>query len=154
MLDYVRRLFVYDDWANREILAGIAALPTSLPRSVRWLAHVLSAEKLWWERITLQPQSLPVWPDFTLAECTVLSEEMAEVWKDYFACAAEADLALSIGYKNSKGESWESRIDDILIHVAMHGTYHRGQIAADFRAAGHTPPYTDFIHAVRQSFVK
>jgi uncharacterized damage-inducible protein DinB len=36
----------------------------------------------------------------------------------------------------------------------MHSAYHRGQIAADMRAAGFAPPYTDFIHAVRQGFVK
>jgi uncharacterized damage-inducible protein DinB len=28
--------------------------------------------------------------------------------------------------------------------------YHRGQIAADMRASGVEPVYTDFIHAVRQ----
>ena len=32
------------------------------------------------------------------------------------------------------------------MHVIMHSAYHRGQIAADVRAAGLTPAYTDFIH--------
>jgi uncharacterized damage-inducible protein DinB len=36
----------------------------------------------------------------------------------------------------------------------MHSSYHRGQIAADMRAAGVTPAFTDFIHAVRQGFVE
>jgi len=154
MLDYLRRLFVYDDWANREIVDGISALPTSLPRSVRCLAHILSAEKLWWERIAKQPQSLPVWPEFTASECSVLSAEMASVWKNYFARATEEDLAALVTYKNSKGESWSSRVDDILMHVAMHGAYHRGQIAADTRQAGQVSAYTDFIHGVRQGLVK
>ena len=42
----------------------------------------------------------------------------------------------------------------ILRHIVNHATYHRGQIAADLRAAGLTPPYTDFIHAVRQGFLE
>ena len=40
------------------------------------------------------------------------------------------------------------------MHVLMHSAYHRGQIAADMRAAGLTPAYTDFIHSVRQGFVE
>lgn len=43
---------------------------------------------------------------------------------------------------------------DILTHVLMHSAYHRGQIASHMRANGKTPAYTDFIHAVRQGFVK
>jgi uncharacterized damage-inducible protein DinB len=35
----------------------------------------------------------------------------------------------------------------------MHSAYHRGQIAADMRAAGFEPVYTDFIHAVRQGYI-
>ncbi len=33
----------------------------------------------------------------------------------------------------------------------MHGTYHRGQIAAALRAADITPPNTDFITFVRET---
>jgi uncharacterized damage-inducible protein DinB len=63
-------------------------------------------------------------------------------------------LARQINYVNSKGESWSSQVDDILLHVITHSAYHRGQIASNMRAAGLTPAYTDFIHAVRQELVK
>jgi uncharacterized damage-inducible protein DinB len=42
----------------------------------------------------------------------------------------------------------------VLLHVIMHSAYHRGQIAMAMRAAGQQPAYTDFIHAVRNSFVE
>jgi uncharacterized damage-inducible protein DinB len=58
-----------------------------------------------------------------------------------------------VTYTNSKGEVWTSGVEDILTHVTIHSAYHRGQIASDLRAEGHTPAYTDFIHAVRQGFV-
>jgi len=38
--------------------------------------------------------------------------------------------------------------------VITHSTYHRGQIAADLRAAGVQPAYTDFIHGVRQGLIE
>ena len=59
-----------------------------------------------------------------------------------------------MSYRNSKGEAWSSRKEDILMHVIMHSAYHRGQVATAMRAAGSTPAYTDFIHSVRQGFVK
>jgi uncharacterized damage-inducible protein DinB len=40
-------------------------------------------------------------------------------------------------------------VADVLTHVAMHGVYHRGQIAGAVRAANGTPAYTDYIQAVR-----
>jgi len=75
------------------------------------------------------------------------------LWSDYLRQMDEAGIDQKVPYKNSKGESFDSRVEDVLTHVAMHGTYHRGQIAADLRAAGAAPPYTDFIHAVRQSLL-
>jgi uncharacterized damage-inducible protein DinB len=37
----------------------------------------------------------------------------------------------------------------MLTHVAMHGSYHRGQIAAALRAGGDIPSPTDYIAFVR-----
>jgi len=47
-----------------------------------------------------------------------------------------------------------SRVEDVLLHVVMHSVYHRGQAAADVRANGGTPAYTDFIHAVRTGLIE
>ena len=66
----------------------------------------------------------------------------------------EEELRESVGYRNSKGEFWTSTVADILTHVALHASYHRGQIAAAIREAGGPPPYTDYIHAVRMGLVE
>jgi uncharacterized damage-inducible protein DinB len=60
------RMFDYDSWANRECLTAMrgAADPVS-PDIVGRMAHILSAQKLWLERILNHPQSLPVWPGST-----------------------------------------------------------------------------------------
>jgi uncharacterized damage-inducible protein DinB len=54
-----------------------------------------------------------------------------------------------ITYRTSAGDQFTTSLRDILIHVALHGTYHRGQIAAAVRAGGDTPASTDYIHFVR-----
>jgi uncharacterized damage-inducible protein DinB len=43
------------------------------------------------------------------------------------------------------GDSYQNKIEDILIHVGNHGTYHRGQIAMLLREKGYNPVSTDYI---------
>jgi uncharacterized damage-inducible protein DinB len=109
---------------------------------------------LWLERVQRVPQSVAVWPGSTLEECSALADEMASAWKAYLAQLSPADLEKEIDYRNSKGEHWSSRVDDVMTHVLMHSAYHRGQVALELRAAGLQPAYTDFIHGVRQGLVK
>jgi len=152
------RMFAYDDWANRECLAAIRAADPLSAEAVGRLAHILSAQKLWLERILKQPQSMKVWPASTVDDCVALADEMALAWQNYLARVANqfapGSLDDKVEYRNSKGEPWSSRVEDVLMHVLFHSAYHRGQIALQMRASGQTPAYTDFIHAVRQGLVE
>jgi len=154
MLAHIQRLFRYDDWANREVVNALQGLSTPPPRSVKILAHIVSAERLWLERLRSEKQTYPVWPDFTLQQCQQEVEQLGERWTAYLSSFAETDLERSVSYQNTKGETWRSQNLDILAHVVLHSAYHRGQIATDMRAAGGSPAYTDFIHAMRQELVE
>ena len=152
------RMFAYDDWANRECLAAMRAANSVSADAVRRMAHILSAQKLWLERVLKQPQSMQVWPDLTIEDCVALADEMSLAWRNYLTRVANqfapGSLDDQVEYRNSKGEPWRSRVEDILTHVVFHSAYHRGQIALQMRASGMEPAYTDFIHAVRQGFVE
>jgi uncharacterized damage-inducible protein DinB len=154
MLEHIRRLFSYDEWANREVLSSLQALAVPPARSINLLAHIVSAEKLWLERLLVRKQTLAVWPQFTLEQCKLEVDQLPGLWKSYLTSLGEAGLSALLIYRNTKGESFTSQKQDILLHVVMHSAYHRGQIATDIRAAGFTPANTDFIHAVRQGFVE
>lgn len=152
------RMFAYDHWANRECLTAMrAAGPIPLGTLGR-MAHILSSQKLWLERTLSQPQSMPVWPNATLDGCMALADEMSVAWRDYVTRIgnqfAPGTLDDKVEYRNSKGEAWSSRVEDILTHVLFHSAYHRGQIAMHMRSAGVEPAYTDFIHAVRNGFIE
>lgn len=154
MIDHFTRLFAYDGWANQEMLTSLRAAVAPPPRALELMAHIFSAQRLWMERLEQKPQPIQVWPEFTIEECNRQAKELPVLWKDYLAGRSEADLAGPVSYRNSKGEPWSSRKDDILMHVFTHSAYHRGQVASAVRAAGSQPAYTDFIHSVRQGFVK
>jgi uncharacterized damage-inducible protein DinB len=154
LLEHLRRQFAYDEWANHEVLAGLraSAHPPERPRQL--LAHILSAERLWLERIRTQPQSLAVWPDFTLDQCEEQIVNLTRLWREFLGQISPAGLSQTVVYKNTKGEPWTSTVEDILTHALLHSAYHRGQIASQVRAGGGQPAYTDFIHAVRQGLVE
>jgi uncharacterized damage-inducible protein DinB len=153
MIDYLERQFVYDAWANREVIGALQVLSNPPAQAIGLLAHILSAEKLWLQRLQSQPQSYPVWPDFTLQQCDPRARELQQLWPQYLSTLTERSLAGTVAYKNTKGEDWTSRCGDILQHVIIHSAHHRGQIVALIRASGHVPPPLDFIHAVRQGFL-
>ena len=44
LVDHLRRQFAYDDWANREVLAGLRAGGITTGRPVQLMAHIRSAE--------------------------------------------------------------------------------------------------------------
>ena len=156
LLEHLRRQVEYDAWANGEVLTAMTAGGTGSgsAQPLKRLAHILSAERLWLDRLGQQPQSLPVWPEFSVAQCYAQMAELARTWREYFGGLSSAGLAEQITYKNSKGEPWTSTVQDVLTHVVMHSAYHRGQIASLVRAGGGTPAYTDFIHAVRQGLIE
>jgi uncharacterized damage-inducible protein DinB len=147
-------MFNYDCWANRECLAALRPADPSPDKVLRLLAHTLSAQKLWLERMRGVHQSVAVWPASTLADCAALTGEMESSWKKYLTSLQPADFDNQIDYRNSKGELWSSRVEDILTHVLIHSAHHRGQIALEMRASGFQPAYIDFIHGVRQGLVK
>jgi uncharacterized damage-inducible protein DinB len=151
VVDYLRRQFAYDLWANQQVLNSIRTAAGGRDRSLQLMSHILAAERLWLERLEQKPQSLPVWPQLDLEGCEAQASELGRLWGEYLKEAG--DLCATISYKNSKGELWMSTILEVLTHVVMHSAYHRGQIASHMRASGETPAYTDFIHAVRQGFV-
>ena len=152
LLEYFRRQFTYDAWANREVLAALRN-GRETARSLQLMGHILSSELLWLERLKQLPQSLPVWPEFNLEQCEEHAEQIGGKWREYANGLSAEDLSRDASYKNTKGEAFASTVQDVMTHVLMHSAYHRGQIALEMRAAGMEPAYTDFIHAVRQGLV-
>jgi uncharacterized damage-inducible protein DinB len=156
-LEHLSRLFLYDGWANREVLAALVRAEELPPQALRWFAHIVAAERLWLRRLRSDGASVVVWPDLTLDQCAAAVAELPGLYRTYLdelAGIGAEGLAASISYVNSQGEPWTSRVEDVLLHVVTHSSYHRGQIAAALRQAGATPAYTDFIHAVRQGLVE
>jgi uncharacterized damage-inducible protein DinB len=151
----LQRLFAWDDWANRTLLASVATSPQPPLNAVRRMAHIIAVEDLYRARMQDKDTTgFVVWPEYRITELEAHLNRLAQEWRAYFARLDPADLAHVSAYTNSQGQRWENAHGDMLMHLVMHSAYHRGQIAADIRVSGGEPAYTDFIEAVRRGFVK
>ena len=145
-------MFAYDAWANAESLRSVhdAGAPAA---AVRLMAHVAAAESLWMGRLRADPTPVVVWPDLAPAAIETGLARLAAQWRALVTALSATELVRSVAYVNSKGEEWTTSVDDILLHVVLHSTHHRGQVAHVLRAAGSTPAYTDYAHCARSGLI-
>jgi len=152
-LTYLRRLFEYDRWANREVLASLRRSGSAPERARRFLAHVVAVERLWLARLRQDGEAVTVWPELEIDAIADGIEEVGRAWAEYLAGLNPGDLIRNVDYVNSRGERWSSAVREMIMHTLLHSSYHRGQVAAELRRSGQEPAYTDFIHATRQGLV-
>ncbi len=148
--DSLARMFAHAAWANDLLIEELRAKPMpDQPEIQLLLDHVVAAEHLWLSRIAGSPPRVAVWPALSAAECAALAEENAAAFQALLRLDTDG-LERVVHYRNSAGREFDNTVRDILLHVALHGHYHRGQIATRMRAAGRTPVYTDYIGWARR----
>ena len=135
-------------WADAEALRCLRDNHGTDDRALTIYAHVVAAEAVWLARIAGRKPDIAVWPTLTLDEAAALARRNADELESLLASSNDA-LDAEIVYRNSAGTEFRSRIEDILVHVALHGAYHRGQISLLVRGGGGEPAPTDYIAFVR-----
>ena len=90
-----------------------------------------------------------MWPALPLGQLGSLARMLHRNYKSYLDRLDEAALARVVAYANTAGKPFETSVEDILLHVALHGQYHRGKVNLILRQEGYTPAPTDYIAFIR-----
>lgn len=149
MYEAIRRLCAHLEWADGLVLESLREGAGASPRALELYAHVLGAEAVWLARLRGVPAEVPVWPAADVGACSALIEETHAGLASFIDSLDDAGLERTVHYRNSAGAEFDSRVGDILLHVMLHGAYHRGQVALLLRDAGAIPAPTDYIAFVR-----
>ncbi len=147
-MNHLHTLIDHMAWADERVLASLRQ-PGVPQRALDLYAHVLGAEHVWLARLEQRPRTVPVWPTLTVEECAHLAAENRRAFRTFVDRLTSDGIRRIVHYRNSAGDEFDNAIEDILVHVAMHGSYHRGQISLLVRDAGTEPQPTDFIAFVR-----
>jgi len=144
------RLSEHTAWANARTAASLLALPTPPAAALRLFAHIVSTESLYYRRVRGDdPFPQEFWPALSLHEAAVRGAESGRLLAVFVRERDEEALRRPVRYRDSHGAAYETPIHEMLVHVALHGEHHRGQIAALVRTAGGEPAVTDLIAFVR-----
>jgi uncharacterized damage-inducible protein DinB len=140
---FFEQLFEYNHYFNQK-LSGIfleKGNPIS-EKSVKLFSHILNAHHIWNARIVGRQSGFSVWDVHAVEQFSKIDHKN---FNETVHALNQVDLNSIILYKTSKGAEFENKTRDILFHIINHSTYHRGQIATDFRQTGTEPLVTDYI---------
>jgi len=152
LLDMIAHMRWADTLVADSLIAGKARRSRQPPSEdpVALLAHIAAAEHLWYARIAGVTPIHAVWPDLSPSEARDVARAHADRFTQLVSRSGEPGLTRIVSYRNSAGRDFQNSVRDIVTHVTLHGSYHRGQIARIIRASGGDPPYTDYIQFMRR----
>ena len=156
IVELVRTLYRYSDWANQRILDTAAAVsPEQFRADVgasysslhETLVHVMSSQWMWLERWTgTSPQVLLDPEDFSdLAAVRTHWAQVEADTQEFLAALGSEQLGQVINYLTAKGEPRSYPLWQPMLQQVNHATQHRSEAAVMLTGFGHSPGDLDFI---------
>lgn len=143
MKTFFKGLFEYNHHYNQQLAAlFVKHAATVDEKSLRLFSHILNAHRIWNSRLQQQASEYGVWDEHPVAQLAAIDQSNFDTT---ISLIDSMDPASTVIYTNTRGQSFSNNMNDILFHAINHSTYHRGQIASAWRAAGLEPLSTDYI---------
>lgn len=137
-------LFEQNLYFNGQI---ISALETNqgapLKKCIHLVGHLLNAHVIWNSRINSIDFEVKPWSPRVLDELSQLNKDCHDV---SIQILRENSLDASVEYATQTGKVFCHKVNELLFQIVNHSTYHRGQIAVEFRRLGVEPLFTDYIY--------
>jgi uncharacterized damage-inducible protein DinB len=140
--------FEFEYWSNGTILKALHSLKQKEERAMLLFSHLLSSHCMWLGRVNKTEFTCTLFQERTLDECEQLMKENLEGWKKYLHDKSVEDLEQQIEFM----AAWEVNpskrrmsIEDALIHIINHSSYHRGQIIASIKGKVDELPLSTYI---------
>lgn len=144
MKKYFLKLYSYNYWSNKRVLGAIEKQHVNDPKILQLMGHVLAAQYLWLHRIKgLTTPDVKLWGEYTLERLIEMAEDVGKKWIEFVEVTDNFDRELT--YRNYTNDPYTNNVENIMIHLVNHSSYHRAQVAMLLRQKGFEPINTDFI---------
>lgn len=148
MLDVLKELYAHQAWADaRQWGAILAHAPAREDRDlfVR-LVHLHAVQRAWLGRWEGAPVPFAEPGDFAgLQALLAYAQDVHGRLGAFLARLGEGELRGEVAYRDIHGNPWSQPLGDLMLHLALHSQYHRGQQATGIRALGGAMPATDLV---------
>jgi uncharacterized damage-inducible protein DinB len=143
-------LFQYSHHCNNVLISYFSESREGVPeKSIMLFSHLVNAHHLWNCRIGQRKTTYGVFEIHDIKQLQKIENENFEITSSILK---NENPERTIDYVNTKGVAYKNSIQEILFHVINHSTYHRAQIASNFREKGLQPILTDYIAYKRKEF--
>jgi uncharacterized damage-inducible protein DinB len=145
-------------WADRSLCAAVASQRERLSREnmsllVRILDHIQVVDRIFRHHLQGEAHGFRAPRSEILPDFEALAAGLAETddwYVAYVGGLAADDVERPVDFVFTSGKPARMRVGEILLHVCLHGTYHRGNAGALLQLRGLTPSpdsVTDFLEA-------
>jgi uncharacterized damage-inducible protein DinB len=155
----LRNLFDYNAWANDELFAKLEGLDPELHKErrhegIRLLNHCYVVNRIFAAHLTGAEHghaatNTPETP--ALADLRAAVAAMDRWFLDYLDRASPGDLAEPVPFVFTDGDRGSMSRQEMLAHVAVHGTYHRGEVGRILRQLSAPLPWDTFAVYLHQA---
>ena len=144
MKSYFLKLYRYNAWSNKRVIDTLVRQDVRDEKILSIMGHILAAQYLWLHRIEgLPPAKVKLWGEYTLDQIVHMAEEIGTRWLDFVESTDDFNRELT--YRNYTNDPYTNNVENIMIHLVNHSSYHRAQVALLLRQKGFEPINTDFI---------
>lgn len=153
----MKNLFLYKRWANAELLKLLGQIdakryPDQYALAIRLFNHTLVVDQIFIAHIKGEKHSFSANNTEVMPTLSTLSDSVSQTdaWLiDYVSNVSQEELEKEIAFTFTDGDAGCMSISEILNHLIIHGTYHRGNIGMILGDCGLNRPsdtFTKFIH--------
>jgi uncharacterized damage-inducible protein DinB len=155
-LELISAFCDYSEWSNKRLLktaSELSAEEFSRPQGASWgsvessFGHIVGAQIIWlsrWRTATSPGPIVEVQAIAGLEGITSAFEASHAGLREFVAGLTDQILEGVLAFTDSRGNTYQSALWELMLHVANHGTYHRGEIAMALTALGHSPGDLDY----------
>lgn len=143
-------------WADRGLYDAVTRNferlnPEESSIMLRILDHIHTVDRIFQHHLQGVPHTFQAPRSQNLPQLAALANSASEVddwYASYVADLAESDFEQPVDFVFTSGKAARMRRGEIILHVCLHGTYHRGNAGAVLQLKGLTPSrdaITDFL---------
>ena len=145
MISFLVNQYTHMHWANGKLIEVLARDGGAVEEAVGLMGHIVSAEHVWLSRLCGREAALVPWSRLTLPECQDYAAANCAGYLELIPGLDGERLREPVSFVLTSGKAMSSTVGDILCHVPVHGSHHRGQICRILSRNHIAPPGIDYI---------
>ena len=156
-MNTIQSLFAQKSWANHELFNQLSTVNAALHAqalhgAIRTLNHIYLVDCIFQAHLLGEQHNYTATNTETTPELGDLQFSVAEIdawFLNYAGTVSATMLSEGISFRFTDGDTGAMTREEMMLHVVMHGSYHRGNVGQVLKSISVAPPrdlYTRFLH--------